>query len=513
MNHIDSPTGLETVEVRSHGSVVALSMLLVITFAMAGSLTWLTWQYRNFLGKQTPVAYAVLGAILALCLWIVYRLLTQVYYWRADGQGLTMSGVFGRGHVRWEEVVDAEVIDSSTSGRGYRLRTKARTITVLDVPSPNAMDLYGSIWVHLQRMPGMEALQPLGTAKSAWDEIPSEVRSIGSWTNPQPPRMWHLYVWVAAITAMGLILLYGALRKPDVEGLVGLVVALVAPWALRDSAREALLCALSLTLDDHSLRAGLRRGIVQIPWSDVVSARWRRNLSDMSLYLLICGSRRGSDVVIPWIASDAQSSKLILAVIERLRTSGRGLIIAIPEGLRSQPTPEERRTALPAADSRSTGRITLHYSPFRLVVLSIGPALFLTSLLALGLGMVDEHRVSPAALPVSLGLTALFFAMLWSCRTDLDAGGVTAGSFRRRTRVDWGEVASYSIRIPSDGSSRTPVYELRDSSGSIILQVPLSMSGKSQRARFESALLARLSSVPVVGNADESWRARRQGRG
>lgn len=329
--------GLESVEAGIGRTLPLGVVMLAVLFLIVGGALWSLREYREFLGERCGFVYGVTAVAAVASIWVTVGILTGDYHWRTTPDGLFARSILRRRFVRWGEVRQA-------TSRQSALRTvPSYTITAstgkfsIYPGTYSIIGLYASIWQHLRRVGRADGLILPVEALSIWDRIPDELPSEMDWTDARPPLLWP-YIAIPAVFAAG-VLWFSATEAMDGRYFIAVLMILfssILPLMFTSMLREIRSSARQVTLHEDRLEAVTPRASIVLPWSEVTNGKWEYDSCSGGFRILIGGS--GSvQAGIPYRPTSEESSKLILAIIRRLRTAGRPQALPVPDLLQVDP--------------------------------------------------------------------------------------------------------------------------------------------------------------------------------
>lgn len=497
--------GLESAEAGASVTTWVIGFYVAFTLFMSAPLVYLYWYARPFFGDQLAIATVLIALIALLILWVILRLLSGVFHWKADAQGLTMRGPLRRWFIAWQDMEDA-VSAEGTGNLGYRLRVNGSLVHVNVEGGSGSPAVYASIWQHLRRLGRAGDLQLPEAALTFWDRIPDELPKTMEWMNPRPPKMWvtilPILLLVVFLVWAGIAILQGGnWYMKGMVSIAGIGFLAMMCSALHDAARTAG----SISITDDRIEARAARGTVVLPWSEIRNAQWAQNTNSGISELLVSGRSRPDRIAIPHRTSDGESGRLVLAIIRRLRTAGVPQALTIPEELRAQAGPA--RLGSQAVDS-----IALLSEPAE-VRLTLRERLLIMMLpgfvaIAFMIGNGPEGTRSPTvSVPIALGILIAAWLASGTYAVIADSDGIRKRFMGFGTLVRWDDIAEYSI---------CPVFKravknhrvLKNSNGKVLTELSLGFGPREARDRFWGVLDAKLSQSWVSTRPEEPWKAR-----
>lgn len=252
-----------------------------------------------------------------LQVWILKRFLLCPYYWETSEQGFTIGGYFRKRSINWADIQSVEFIP----GKGYELVTAERSIK-LDKETLKNICLEASIWQHLNRAGKADNLPLSPFAMSLWAQIPDTKTEEIHWESPKPPHALDILIRCACAEA----LIWGAAVRFEPDAIFGLYFIALFPlgWALFTL---TLIKRISITDDRIQLTTAL--GKRSIHWNSVCSvgflSRWMTQPPSLMIRAGILGYIR-----IPWYPQHPNSTRVMLAILRRLRQEERFKFLPFP---------------------------------------------------------------------------------------------------------------------------------------------------------------------------------------
>lgn len=254
-----------------------------------------------------------------LDIWIVRKVLLCQYYWETGEQWLTIGGFLKKRFVPWTDVESAVLLP----GDLYELHTCGRTIR-LEAGALKSICLEASIWQHLHRLDKAHTTPLSPFAMSLWAQIPEETAEEIQWENPNPPRAWGMLLKLAAWE----ILIWGMIVYYKLEAVFPLFAVAVLPVL---SALYNLVLIKRISVLSDRIEACTALGPVSISWDAVKSLKFTSLFLQPPSMLIYAGGFRF--IRIPWLPKHPNSTRVMLAIIKRLRQEERFKLLPFPAAL------------------------------------------------------------------------------------------------------------------------------------------------------------------------------------
>ena len=497
LDNLPDLPALESVGTSTYGVLWVLSLHIGLAFLGTSVAVFGYLSYRDHLGTGAIVG---VGIIVALCVWLLLRLLSGDFCFTTDARGLTIRGLLRTRCIRWIEVKQASTRTTFAGETLVRLVTNNGTVTV----APRSPDrrhsedrIVASIWQHLRRHGKADGIElPLG-ALTFWDRIPDALPRAMDWTNPRP-RKWRLIVAIGLV--FFVVLPLAAIWHGMSEGnfVLPVLIGAMAPGLitlLRLFLRDALLPARKFVLREGYFEAETARETVYVAWSDVTAARWEKD------HLSIIGGRPRKEVLLPYYSADDDAARLMLAVIRRLRTAGCPQAITIPDHLCRPVSAGSAHSVHHVVSSTEKAELRLalweRLVTAALVLLLSAPAL-----------IPCEGRPHLMA-AVGLGLAALCTLVVFAAGAYVmraDHAGVTKRFLWWHKHVTWQQVAKYEV-IPRRAPG-LPKRLLRDANGKVLMDVSAGVGTKQDQKQFSAFIEAMTAEALGDAGAHKLWLAR-----
>lgn len=329
---------LESVRANSGNRVAraafALALLVVPVIAIIGTVAGVYALLFTHENKEAPylVAFilALLGAMsVTVSIFIVSRVVRAQYHWQTTPDGLTITGFRKKQFLRWNEIESVGVIP----GAGYEFRT-ARDRIRLDKAALQDTAMEASIWQHLNRIGKTEDLILSDFAMSLWAQIPDEKTDSTQWESPIPVHLSDILLRFVAAEA----LIWGIAYR---FGLDPVGVGIVVSWWPVAWLTPRLITIKRVSVGDDRVSAVTALGKRTIAWADVRSVKFVNPGIRQPASLQIRGS--GLKIIrIPWIPDHPNSTRVMLAILRRLRQQPRFRLLPFPTVLLTADHTEEQ---------------------------------------------------------------------------------------------------------------------------------------------------------------------------
>lgn len=311
---------LEAVRARGTCRIAnALVVLLLAPIPLACTLVLIVFLGGLVFGPRQSdsvggaLAATALGVpVYGLSFWIVRRVLRGQYYWETSQLGLTIGGLLKRRVMLWSDVGSAALVP----GRGYEFQTSKGSVR-LDKEALKNVCLEASIWQHLSRVVEADVTALSPSAISLWAQIPEEKAEEIQWENPKPARvpevLLKLLVWEALIWWTALH------SQPDLLGAIIFVAVWPVGWAFC-----RLVTIRCILVAAEGIQATTSLGRLSIPWRAVRSVRFVWPATLQMRFRVFCLIR------IPWMPKHPNSTRVMLAILRRLRQEERFKLLPFP---------------------------------------------------------------------------------------------------------------------------------------------------------------------------------------
>lgn len=492
---------LESAEAGTGHTWPIAAVMLGILFLIVGGAIWFLGEYRQYLGQQTGLMYAVTAVSALASLWLIVGLVIGDYHWKTTSEGLFARSILRRRFVRWSDVRQASSRQSSLrSCPAYKLRTSAGRFEVYPASTYPMIMLYTSVWQHLRRAGMADGLALPVLACSIWDRIPDELPREMDWTDTRPPRLWP-YIAVPAVFTAG-VLWFSATAVLEGQYFIAVLMLLfssILPITFASVLREVRSSAKQVSLREDRLAAVTGRGALTLPWSEVTQACWGRDSDSGGMRIVIRGGTPSCEVGIPYRPSDEGSARLVLAVIRRLRTASVPQALFIPDELHAAPD------TLAGDEALRTGPVVLRLTWAERIGAAFPgvPIVMLASLF-----FVDKpdpnpwHIVIPTAVAYGVGLL-----LSGSYRVSADDQGISKRFLFWSKSVLWENVVGYSVFEMRPASVREQRL-LIGKDGRMLMSIAPGVRPQSDRRRFLAYVHARLAEVLPDDVLNPPWKAR-----
>ncbi|MCX6345355.1 MAG: hypothetical protein NT018_09830 [Armatimonadetes bacterium] len=478
---------LESVQTNDRSALPLLIIYFSMIFPMGVLFVMSIIRYRAFLSIQVIV---LVGVCVLLIAYVLLRALSGDTYYKTDSKGITLKSALRKRFVSWIEIEEAYTKEV-TSDTLVVLKTSDATYTI----TPSALSggrvmgdlIIASIRQHLGRQGKADNVKLTGTALSLWDTITDCVPREMYWTKP--------ISMVERVSMVFLMLMFGgmlaglwATSLGEKPGTIVMLAGLTAMVTMMFGVLLPIIFhkAVALTLRDDYIEAKLPLKRITMLWSEVTSGRWNNE------GLLIFADKPRREIRIPWDKKSDDSSKLMLALIRRLRSAGVPQAVYIPDAL--------RYFAKPAASSANTDA-ELRMSKPEVRFIRWGIAAFGFMLLTAAMCGVRKE-------PVMCGVVGIF-TVAWlafsgkicdSYYLKIDSESLTKGFLGFKTIVKWQDVANAQPRISHGG------FYLKNAKGKTIFEISGGWGYPADRDKFNAALHARLDYTNE--NEEKPWLAR-----
>lgn len=118
--------GLESVEVNRK----AVMGIFVMPFTLIAMVFVVFIMTSLLSGKVLVEAVPILVMLLIIAIWLIYRLLTEIYYFKTDADGLHAKTIIGKRFIRWSDVTSADIIYGIGSSVTYQLSTSDGKLSI-----------------------------------------------------------------------------------------------------------------------------------------------------------------------------------------------------------------------------------------------------------------------------------------------------------------------------------------------------------------------------------------------
>lgn len=302
-------------------TVIALVLLVVpftFTIFMLAAIGMFFLAPLDQRDTGVTLIMAVLGTpTVILQIWIVKRFLLCPYYWETSEHGFAVGGYIKKRFMRWDDVDSVTILP----GKGYELKTSGSSIKLGKEALKNVC-LEASIWQHLNSV-GKAGNLPLSPfALSLWAQIPDTKTEEIHWENPKPAHLLDVLLRFALCEA--LIWRIANNFNPDAVPALFFVASWPLVWAI-----FTLTIIKRISVVDDRILLTTALGKQSIPWKSVRSAsflgRWFTQPASLRIHAGILGFAR-----IPWMPEHPNSTRVILAILKRLRQEERFKFLPFP---------------------------------------------------------------------------------------------------------------------------------------------------------------------------------------
>lgn len=266
------------------------------------------------------LAFSAFGVPMVLLdVWIVRKVLLCQYYWETSKHGLAIGTFLKKQFVPWTDVESALLLP----GRGYELQTPGRTIR-LERSALRSACLEASIWQHLNRLDKADTTPLSPFAMSLWAQIPEETQEEIQWETPAPPHALDILLKLAAWEA----LIWGIVVYFKLE--VALPLFVISAYPVLCALYSLVLIKRIAVLGDR-IEACTALGSLSISWEAVHSLKFMVWFLQPPSMLIRAGAFRF--LRIPWLPKHPNSTRVMLAIIKRLRQEERFKLLPFPAAL------------------------------------------------------------------------------------------------------------------------------------------------------------------------------------
>ncbi|MHB1000633.1 MAG: hypothetical protein ACYC27_15440 [Armatimonadota bacterium] len=437
----------------------------------------------------------------ALCIWTIIRLIFADYIWKTDSDGLHISGLFNRKSIKWTDVSDVIPVETLASGTVYKLKTSDKVISL--APLTVSHSLIASVWQHLRRQGKARDIQLGDDTLSLWSEIPDAIPTEMQWVNTRSARLSGIVVSIIFFAAILIYFIVIAVLSGKVFMML-MAVILVPGYALmfKSIHRESFLRASSVVMTDEYIDVKLPPWVVHLPWSDVVSAGWEKISKGGDNYLQIKGRDSRSEVLIPRIDDDEESSKLILAIIRRLRTAGIPQALVIPAILRNQ-------KVSPASDrisdtARMNGFVELRFLWWERLICGIPFAILIGGPVAIFLARGSDFTLQSLAVLVISYIAGFLITGAYSMKAN--DSGISKKLLLWSKTVRWSDVNS--LMITESRQNQNVIRRiLKGQDDQVLMSITMEFGGKQNYEDFIAFMNAKLAERLPADKINVPWKA------
>lgn len=324
---------LESVESSARGLLIAGSVLLILPliFILCGAHVCV--KYWHDLGALKVTAVIAGSVMVALACWMVLRIFRADYYWKTDSDGLTAGGLIRRRHIKWTDVIRANILEDPLRGDRYHINTTYQAVVIRADKRFSNSRLLASVCQHLRRHRKVEDFKLPMDALSFYDIVPDELPQEMEWTDAKP------FAWRLPLVAMFILCVASVAFFVTVDildhcfALVVFAAMLYLPlaWGIT---RDYLAAADVIAINEDYIEARLPRKVVRLAWDDVTLARWiHPGTSAQRICLEIRGLQGNERMLVPFLDKNEGSKKLLLAIIRRVRVYDKHRLLVLPEAL------------------------------------------------------------------------------------------------------------------------------------------------------------------------------------
>ncbi|MCE5198390.1 MAG: hypothetical protein ABFD54_16320 [Armatimonadota bacterium] len=298
------------------GLFLAFSFVFILLCAILDKLCGLpiTWQG------------SVIGVVLLLLLVFLLRTSLYDHRWETTSDGLRIKSIIGGRFLPWTDVPRAETKRNlwwMTSC--YTLQSKKFTVII------PARDIYicASIWQHLNSVGLSAEIKLSSAAELFWEPIPDTVQDEVGWEDEKKVGssmacFIQLLLLIFGTIVTVAFVCFGLWQVSAVVA-VGLIVIMLVR-VLRSPIIDRVLVGRDTIAIGLATGQG-QRATLKMPWGELVSTKWVNYGIDLRWI-------HGVRVVIPWDPQDPQSTRLIVAIIHRLRGIPRPVLLPFPVELK-----------------------------------------------------------------------------------------------------------------------------------------------------------------------------------
>ena len=314
---------LDSVRVKGANKSINVLLALLLLAVPGGYTVFLACIYWIALfgpPQKDAVAMVLLFSafgvpMVLLDVWIVKRILLCQYYWETSERGISIGTFLKKLFVFWTDVESAVLLP----GHGYELQTTGRTIR-LERGALQSVCLEASIWQHLNKLG--KAVTPLSpSAISLWAQIPEETADEVRWENPSPPRVLDIFLKLTAWET----LIWGTVAYFKLE--VALPLFVVSAFPLMSALYNVVLMERISVLSDR-IETCTALGRQSISWEAARSLKFVAWVGQPASMLVRAGTF--CFVRIPWLPKHPNSTRVMLAIIKRLRQEERFKLLPFP---------------------------------------------------------------------------------------------------------------------------------------------------------------------------------------
>lgn len=346
MENLPDLPQLESVKangVQSHfDSRVYSNKFIGYTIIILGTAEHITRMALDFIESiNTSHAITKFNLILAslvMFMLIIENCFLKVHKWHTDTCGLTAHKLFWKNYIRWSDIREIKVRESSLTKMpaGYKFITRHGCmwipIPTLTTSNRQYSMLLGSIWQHLRRFGKENYIEFPEEIEDLWWKIPDSIPQEISWSNPYPPD-WRPLRGLLIVKAAGLLLIaclatfylgWHIASAPVIIFTLALggISCFLAHFLHKDRT-----FAVSAVVNTNGIDADTGYGRKSISWNDIKSANW--DGSEVALKI----SGRGITIRIP---NHGNASMFLLAILRNLRAIEKFENIEIPKEMRNQ---------------------------------------------------------------------------------------------------------------------------------------------------------------------------------
>lgn len=472
------------------GMIVVVVIAWLLVSAIAGALCGVVYSVIRF-GRSTPFSLVEFIAVSAAFAVVAALLMIRTNWfdcqWTTDSSGLTIRGLSRERRIEWSEITQASGKPMTGDKIACTLKTSSGKMSIPDLFDDGGGLVCASIYQHLRKYGKADESLLSAAARTFWTPIPHEIPQEMDWHNAHAPD-WPLTIVVAVLVLIAVPLAYylgPRVHWGDAWSYLHQFAAGVIPLGYFKF-RERLIAVRSVSVRHDGIEMRTARRMVYVPWRDIGCVQWHQQHNTLTI-----GRSSYTEVgMIRYRADEPSSGILILAIIRQLRSVHHKPPIVLPKPLlpilglsgawlaAGQPA-DEPVTVRPTGVSRLIVTVPL------LVVATT----FVVTFWRIGM--------FPASALIALGAVDLLVAgaLLRACTQvyRADSEGITLTALGQRKRVRWQEVAQYVVK-PIAGSS-TVRRILKDSSGGILLILPLPQASRPDIDYFHAYIDARLATV------------------
>lgn len=264
-----------------------------------------------------------LTPIIFTAIYHAVRLFRSDIYWKTDSSGLTAYRIYGSRRLEWTEVTFVSTLKSSWGFVSHKIRS-GRSIFLIPDGSEKRAHLAASVWQHLNRFGKAENITLQDESASFWEPIPDVVPFEMDLRITTLSPFLRILGWVV-LTAFILAI-------PVAFVLSGL------PWyIILFSIFSVVLPGKNITtipyqakrfsLHQYRFEAETGKETVRAAWSEVTDASWYEGM--------ILLQTSSSKVYVP-LTEEKESARLLLRIIERLRTIEHPKLLTISKQLKEK---------------------------------------------------------------------------------------------------------------------------------------------------------------------------------